>query len=182
LNAQLAEAFGADRNDGVVILDVEPDSPAGEAGLRDGDIITRVADREIHKVSDFHNQAAVIFVGDEVEVEILRDGDQRVVQLKINDDSQEKMPGERLDRRLAGTFLQNFRSEDGAMGAGVLVTKVDNQSASWNYGLRPGDVIVAANRITVRNLSEFRDSAGAGRDQLLLRVYRSGEFGYVAIR
>ena len=182
LNAQLAEAFGVDRRDGVVIVDVEPETPASEAGLEDGDIITRVADREIRRVSDFHNQTAVIFVGDEVQLKVLRDGRERDVTLEIGDDSQDKMPGERIDRRLSGAALQNFRSEDGALGSGVLVTQVDTSSVPWKAGLRPGDVIVAANRQSLRNLSEFRDSARLSRNQLLLRVYRAGQFGYVAIR
>jgi Do/DeqQ family serine protease len=181
LNAQLAEAFGSDRTDGVVILDVEADSPASAAGLKDGDIITRVDGKEIRKVSDYHSKTAVIFVGDEVEMGVLRNGLMRNVTLEIGENSWEKMQGERIDRRLTGTFLQNFRSEDGAMGSGVVVTKVDSDSSAWGYGLRPGDVIVGANRRTIRNLTELRDNARGG-DQLLLRVYRSGQFGYVAIR
>lgn len=181
MNAQLAEAFGVERTNGVVVLDVEPDSPASEAGLRDGDIITRVGGKEIRKVSDYHSRTAVIFVGDEVEMELLRDGRKREVTLEIGDNSWEKMRGERVDRRLSGTFLQNFRSEDGSAGSGVVVTEVEGSSNAWRYGLRPGDVIVSANRQNVRNLAELREFARGG-DQLLLRVYRAGQFGYVAIR
>ena len=181
LNSQLAEAFGVDLGEGVLVLDVEPDSPASAAGLREGDIVTVVNGKKIRKESDYYNGTAVIFVGDDVELEYIREGRRRSVTLEIGDNSWEKMPGERVDRRLAGTFLQNFRSEDGAMGAGVVVTRVEPDSDAWDYGLRPGDVVVAANRRAIRNLSEFRDNARGG-DQLLLRVYRSGQFGYVALR
>lgn len=181
MNAQLAEAFGVERKDGVVVLDVEPDSPASEAGIRDGDIITVVDGKEIRKVSDYHSRAAVIFVGEEVEMTLLRDGRQREVTLEIGDNSWEKMRGERVDRRLSGTFLQNFRSEAGSAGSGVVVTEVDGSSDAWRYGLRPGDVIVSANRQNVRNLAELSEYSRGG-DQLLLRVYRAGQFGYVAIR
>jgi serine protease Do/serine protease DegQ len=181
MNAQLAEAFGVERADGVVVLDVEPDSPASEAGIQDGDIITRVDGKDIRKVSDYHSRTAVIFVGDEVEMALLRDGRKREVTLEIGDNSWEKMHGERVDRRLMGTFLQNFRSEDGSAGSGVVVTEVEGTSNAWRYGLRPGDVIVSANRQNVRNLADLREFARGG-DQLLLRVYRAGQFGYVAIR
>lgn len=181
LNAQLAEAFGVDRKDGVVVLDVEPDSPASKAGLQEGDIITRVDGKDIRRVSDYHSKTAVIFVGDEVALEILRDGRDREVTLEIGDSSWEKMRGDRVDRRLAGTFLQNFRSEENSAGSGVVVTEVDGKSNAWRYGLRPGDVIVSANRQSIRNLSELREYARGG-DQLLLRVYRAGQFGYVSLR
>jgi serine protease Do/serine protease DegQ len=181
LNAQLAEAFGVDQRDGVVVLDVEPDSPASDAGLKDGDIITRLAGKPVRKVADYHNRTAVIFVGDEVEMEILRDGRRRNIELEIGDNSWERMQGERIDRRLSGTYLQNFRAEDGSRGVGVVVTKVDATSSAWNYGLRPGDVVVEVNRRAVRNLSELRDNARGG-DQLLLKVYRSGRFGFIGLR
>jgi serine protease Do/serine protease DegQ len=104
------------------------------------------------------------------------------VTLKIGDSSWEKMTGERVDRRLVGTFLQNFRSQEGGAGSGVVVTEVETGSSAWRYGLRPGDVIVGANRQSVRNLNDLRDHARGGGDQLLLRVYRAGQFGYVALR
>ncbi|MCZ6710367.1 MAG: Do family serine endopeptidase [Gammaproteobacteria bacterium] len=183
LNADLAEAFGVNRREGVVVVEVEPDSIAHAAGLRSGDIITRIGEREIARVSDFHSHAAVIFVGDEVDLEVLRDGRSRQIVLEINDDNLEKVLGRRIDARLAGTELQNFRNEDEpSMGAGVLVTDVDSQSAAYRFGLRAGDVLVAANRRDVRSLTELRESVRLNTRQLLLRVYRAGEFGFVAIR
>lgn len=182
LNPDLADALGVERQHGVVIVQVEPDSAAGRAGLREGDVITRVADREIAAISDFHSQAAVIFIGDKVRVEVIRDGLPALVELEIQDDNLEKMRGARIDRRLRGTELQNFRNDEAAMGAGVLVTDVETDSASWQFGLRPGDIVVAANRSAVNNLADLREGARLNSRQLLLRVYRSGQFGYVAIR
>ena len=183
LNVELAEAFGLQRHDGVVVVEVEPDSAADHAGLEAGDVILRVGDRQIRRITDFHSQAAVIFIGAEVDMEVLRDGRTRRVTLDIDEDHLEKVGGERIDPRLTGTQLQNFRNQDETgLGAGVLVTEVNADSKAWHYGLRPGDVIVAANRQAIRDLADFRDTAQRGGTQLLLRVYRSGQFGYVAIR
>ena len=131
LNPQLAEAFGVERKDGVVVVEVEPDSPAGAAGLEAGDIITSVGDRDVATVSQFHGQTAIIFAGQEVEFGILRNGRSRSVELEIDDESLDKQRGERIDRRLRGTALQNFRSDD-STGDGVLVTEVDDDSAAWS--------------------------------------------------
>ncbi len=117
-----------------------------------------------------------------VPVEVIRDGLPTLVELEIHDDNLEKMRGARIDRRLRGTELQNFRNDEAAMGAGVLVTEVESDSASWQFGLRPGDIVVAANRSAVNNLADLREGARLNSRQLLLRVYRSGQFGYVAIR
>jgi len=183
LNIDLAEAFGVDRREGVVVVEVEPDSAAEAAGLHSGDIITRIGDREIAKVSDFHSHAAVIFVGDEVDLEVLRDGRPKKMVLEIGNDNLEKILGRRIDARLAGTELQNFRNQDEpTLGAGVLVTEIDAESVAYRFGLRAGDVLVGANRRAVRNLTELREGSRVSAQQLLLRVYRAGEFGFVAIR
>ena len=183
LNVELAEAFGLNRRDGVVVVEVEPGSAAVEAGIRTGDVIVRVDDRQIRRITDFHSQTAVIFVGADVEMEVIRDGRSRRVTLEVGDDHLEKVAGERIDPRLAGTELQNFRTQDEAgLGAGVLVSEVGESSKAWHYGLRAGDVVVAVDRQAIRDLGDFREAAQRSARQLLLRVYRSGQFGYVAIR
>ncbi len=181
LNMRLAEAFGVDRQEGVVVVEVEPDSPASAAGIEPGDIITQVGERDVASISQFHGQTAIIFAGQEVDFGLIRSGRSREVTLEIGDELADKQRGERVDRRLRGTVLSNFRDDDSA-GEGVLVTEVDGDSAAWSFGLRPGDVIVGANRQAVRDLADLREGGRMNRDQLLLRVYRAGEFGYVSIR
>ena len=183
LNAELAEAFGVNWREGVVVVEVESGGAGADAGLREGDIIVRVQDRDIDRLVDFHAQSAILMVGDTVPVMVLREGKSKRFRLKIGEDSFEKLAGGRVDPRLSGVELQNFRSEeDPSMGAGVLVTEVSSESRAWRYGLRPGDIIVAANREPAQNLSELTEGIRLGGRQLLLRVYRSGDFGYIAIR
>ena len=43
---------------GVVITQVQPDSPAGEAGLRQGDVIQEVNRQPVKSASDFRNAVA----------------------------------------------------------------------------------------------------------------------------
>ena len=181
LAPDLAEAFGVDHREGVLVVEVMPESSAEAAGIEAGDIITRVRDRDIRNIDEFNSQAAVIFIGDKVDVRVLRDGRHRAMEILVKDDDLEKMRGARVDGRLVGTELQNFRDQE-EMGAGVLVTGVDSDTKADQAGLRPGDVIVAANRQTIRNLQNLREAARLNTQQILLRVYRSGRFGYIAIR
>ena len=142
LNVDLAAAFGVERSKGVVVVEVDPESAAERAGLQAGDIITQVGPREIDKISDFHSQAAVMFVGDSVGLQVLRDGVSRTLSLKVEEDNLEQVAGRRIDSRLTGTELQNFRdADDPSMGTGVLVTELDEESAAYRYGLRAGDML-----------------------------------------
>jgi Do/DeqQ family serine protease len=182
LNADLAQAFGLKRHEGVVVVEVMPDGAAERAGIRTGDVIVRVGDRPIRRVTDYHSQAAVIFVGDRLDMEVIRDGRSRRVALAVTDDPLDKVAGERVDPRLKGTQLQNFRGTDQALANGVLVTEAQPDSLAWRFGLRPGDVIVAVNRVGIRDLEGMRQNARSSQAELLLRVFRAGQYGYIAIR
>jgi serine protease Do/serine protease DegQ len=183
MSSELAEAFEVDWREGVVVVEVDPDGAAEDAGLTPGDIIVKVGDRDIKRLSDFHSQSAVLMIGDDIEVLVLRDGKRKRVKVTIDDDRFEKLGGDRLDERLAGVEFQNFRSqEDPSMGAGVLVTDVTDDSRAWANGLRPGDIIVAANRQPTRNISELGDGVRRDARRVLLRVYRAGQYGYIVIR
>ena len=181
LAPELAEAFDVDYREGVLVVEVMPESSAEAAGLEAGDIITRVRDREVSNVDEFKSQTATIFIGDRVDLAVLRDGESRDLELNVEEDDLEKVRGSRIDRRLSGTELQNFRDQE-EVGAGVLVTGVEADSKAARAGLRPGDVIVEANRQAIRDLRNLREAARLSTEQILLRVYRSGRFGYIGIR
>jgi len=182
LNAELAQAFNVNFVEGVVVVEVDKESASGKAGIAPGDVIVRINDRDIKRVVDFHSQSALLMVGDSVNLTVLRDGKQKRVSFDLAAENLEQIAGERVDPRLTGVSLQNFRSEnDPTTGAGVLVTDVAVDSPALQQGLRPGDIIVAVNRKAVRSIGEMTDQQPAPNEKLLLRVYRSGEFGYIVL-
>ncbi|MCR9278562.1 MAG: Do family serine endopeptidase [Pseudomonadaceae bacterium] len=183
LNPQLAEAFSVAASAGVVVVNVEPGSLADKAGIEPGDILRRIDDRLIETRADYSSKAAVIFVGDELEIETTRNGRRKVFRIDVDAQASDNVTGERIDARLDGVRLQNFRGEiDPEAAAGVLVTEVSEISTAWRFGLRAGDVIVAANRRAVQNVADLAEGARRSKSQLLLRVYRNGQYGYIAIR
>ena len=187
LNRELASAFGVlspgGRPKGVVVVDVELASSAEKAGLEPGDVIVAMDDKQIATVADFAGQAAIMFIGDEIEVDVIRQGKRKIVTLEIFADDQEQVDGQRLTPRLRGVVLQNFHNPDEqSKGAGVLVIEVDSNSPAYAFGLREGDIIVAANQRPTENISKLRDAARAEKRLLLLRVYRNGQFGDVIMR
>ncbi|RKX68961.1 hypothetical protein DRP53_09570 [candidate division WOR-3 bacterium] len=73
-------ALGIDH--GVIVTDIIGDSPADMGGLKIGDIITRVGDREIYELSDL--RPLVRRNPDEVlRFEVLREGEKMAFQIKI---------------------------------------------------------------------------------------------------
>jgi serine protease DegQ len=81
LNAELAESFGIAPGSGVIITGVLQNGPAARAGLRPGDVITRVDGREVGTVAQLLSAVAALAPGTPATMDILRrDG---ATQLKV---------------------------------------------------------------------------------------------------
>lgn len=187
LNRELAQAFGVISADGmpqgVVIVDVQQGSSAEQAGLEPGDVIVQMGENPIVSVADFSAQAATMFIGDAVAVQYVRQGKQARTTLRIVADQQQAVSGKSLTPWLRGVDLQNLRGDDETMpGAGVVATEVVNRSPAYAFGLRPGDVIVGANRVAIEDIATLRDAVRRDSRQLLLRIFRNSRFYYVVIR
>lgn len=83
LNPSLAREFGLKESRGALVTDVVPGSPAATAGLRSGDVITRLNGREIKNTGELKSRVAEAGVGAKVEVGIVRDGQETTVALEI---------------------------------------------------------------------------------------------------
>ncbi|MCG8393070.1 MAG: DegQ family serine endoprotease [Pseudomonadales bacterium] len=183
LSPELAEAFGVDRQRGVVITQVVEDSAAEKAGLKSGDVVIQVDGRPVNRAADLRNKVGMSPVGEKVELTILRDGKKRAVTAVISESSQETAGGEGVSKFLEGASLRDLRKgELQHADSGVLVETVERGSPAWRAGLRQGDVIINANRRDVVDMEELRDAVEDKEAALLLRVNRNGGVFFVVIR
>lgn len=70
----IAERIGLPDTKGIIITDIIQGSPAQEAGLRSMDVVRRLDDVDIHAIEDFAGAIANREPGDEILLNILRDG------------------------------------------------------------------------------------------------------------
>ncbi len=83
LNARIAQAVGTTRTAGIIVRDVDEDSPAAAAGIRPYDIIYRIAGQDVNGNDDYVARIYDFRPGDRVVVELERDGQPRTLQLQI---------------------------------------------------------------------------------------------------
>jgi serine protease Do/serine protease DegQ len=179
LTPELVKALSLKSKQGAVISRIESNSPAAKAGLEPGDIIVSANARPIKNSHDIRNVVGLMQVGDNVELEYFRDNEKKQVTATIGGKQElVQLAGGTLHHGLQGTVLSTPLKNQ---IEGVLLEKVDTKANAWRVGLRPGDVIVSANRYRVRNVEELKqvvDSNGA----LLINIQRGQEGFFVVLK
>jgi serine protease Do len=85
LNKQLAEYFEVPNSKGVLVKEVEKDENAAAAGIKAGDVITKVGDETIKDIGDIRDAIADLEEGNKVNVELIRKGKKTTVSLEISE-------------------------------------------------------------------------------------------------
>ena len=85
LTPQVSERFDIDVESGVLVLSITEDSPAGEAGVREGDVVVGIDGDEIRVVEDLLSRLRQNEPGQRVTLEIVRDGDRREIEVTLSD-------------------------------------------------------------------------------------------------
>ena len=192
LTAELARKFGVNEGEGVLINEVFEKNPAAEAGIKPGDILTRIDGTVIDTPNRLTRVVAGLLPRSTAKVEIVRDQqrfvldvalierrDQAVItslpqgrtEVKLGFDVQDLTPG------LAEKFMLHE-------SRGVIISKVESGSHAQTEGLHEGDLIKEVNRAGVGSVEEFNNAVSKARqgETILLRVLRESRAFYVVLK
>ena len=178
LTPDLADALDIDASSGALISQVLPDSAAADAGLREGDVVTKVNGRSIEGAGDLRNVIGLSRAGEKVELEYLRDGDRLVQAVVIRAVETEISLTDPASKYLEGATLGES-SED---GTGIVVLKVEPGSGAWRSGLREQDVILSINRVRIQSLEDVENAVAQIASGLLLNIRRGNSALFLVIR
>lgn len=167
LNATRARTYGLNIVRGAVVEDVTPGSSADRAGLKRGDVITRIHNRAVSNAGTVNATIGIAAPGTTMEVVYLRDGHEGRSSLVV-ETTEPRNVVVTADVVLARGAA--VRAVDG----GLQVYAVESGSAAANADLRAGDVIRGVNGAGVSSLTALgraMDRDGARR----LSVLRDGQ-------
>jgi len=176
LTPDLINAFNLANKNGAAVSRIENNSPAAKAGLEPGDIITSINGKEIKGSAEIRNLIGMMQIGDKVDIEYIRSGVKKQATAEIGKPVRPQLTGEKLHQTLQGTILSNTQKDQ---IEGILLEKVATSSASWRAGLRPGDIIISANRYRVHNLEELQQVITP--DSALLINIQRGQEGFFLV-
>ncbi|WP_185983110.1 Do family serine endopeptidase [Aureimonas mangrovi] len=189
----IAEAVGLENDQGAIVTLPETNTPASDAGIRTGDVITQVNGRDVATPRELSRTIAAFAPGSEIEIGLWRNGEEQTVTVTLGDLSSldesasanrsgggQQVPTD--PSSLSGYGLTLTPSEE---GEGVVVTDVDPDSEAATRGVQAGDVIVAVNGTEVSDQegveNALREASDAGRRAALFQLRSGDQNRFVAL-
>lgn len=196
LTEEYRESLGLpDNTKGAYIVEVTPDAPAAQAGLRPGDVVVSLNGRAIEGSSELTRAVGTAKPGDTLRLELLREGRRQTVNvrsgtrpanLEVAGNSAQGMPGAPSNPGAASgevvegltvvplTSALRNRFDIPTGVEGLVVTAVNPQSRAARLRFQPGMVILQANGRNVGSISDLKSAVeavkNAGRPGVLLLV------------
>ncbi|HUT99629.1 MAG TPA: Do family serine endopeptidase [bacterium] len=193
----LRETLGLDEAvKGALVGEVMSDTPAGEAGIKVGDVIVGMDGRAVSDANDLRNRVAAVRPGKKVRLELLRNGDEQAVTVTVGERPSDLTPassttpggpptrgGKETVRGITvGSLTPELKSRLGYEGnTGVVVLDVEGYGEAARVGISPGMVILKADGVSVNDPAELGKIVGKTEGPVLLYVWSHGGRSFVAL-
>lgn len=184
LTPELAQSMGyAEDFQGALVSQVNQNSPAEVAGLKAGDIIQQINDTKITQATQVKTTVSLLRVGSTAKIMVLRDNKPLTLNAVVTDIKKHEQQLQSSNPFLYGLALRSFEQEQPPHGnvKGIQVVGASESSAGWRAGLRPGDIIIAANKTPVVDIKSLQNLAQQKKTQLLVQVLRGPGALYILI-
>ncbi|NKB45643.1 MAG: Do family serine endopeptidase [Alphaproteobacteria bacterium] len=183
VSSEIAEALGLDRPLGVIVNTVYAGSPGDEAGIEVGDVLIAVNRREILDAENLRYRLATLVVGQSAEVELVRDGAKKTVEVRLVQPPENPPRNETVlsDQQppFGGSTIANLNpalAEELGIEPeeGVIVLRIKRRSFARQAGLSPGDFILAINGRDIADVGDLEAVLARPTRQWTFSVKRGG--------
>ena len=185
---EIADSLGLNETIGASVADVNKNSPADKAGLKQGDIITEFNGQKVKTMRDLPRLVGEAEVGKPAKLKIWRNKrfvTKTVVLGRLEDTAefkQQKTPIKPQEQTLSslGIDIRNINDDDAKNRSklrnksGVIIKKIDPNGPMSLLAVRPGDAIVALQNTPIKNVRDFekklKKQINSGSKSILLTI------------
>lgn len=184
-NEMLVKQAGQKNGQGVYVQQVPADGAAYAAGLKKGDVITKVNGNPVWSGIEMSGQIAGFKPGEKVPVTYLRNGKEITASIALKGEkskveiSYTEIIGDRLGLELEE--LDEKKAKQYEIAGGVAVKKINKSGAFSSTRMEEGFVITSVNGRAIKNSQEFAQALGYGSSNIRLEgIYPnySGTYTY----
>jgi Do/DeqQ family serine protease len=159
LSDEVKEQNGIKEGEGVFVLNARTEGAAAAAGIKKGDIITKVNGVPVVNAADMVGQIATFRPGDKINITYRREGKENTVAVTLRNESgsTDIVRTSVLDK--LGAELQTLSKEDAkelGVNGGVVIKSIAGKGALSRVRVQEGYVIVKADGKEVKTVEDFR--------------------------
>jgi serine protease Do len=171
VNKELAEQFGVERDKGVLVAEVMPNTPASDAGFEDGDIIVSFGGKPVNDPRTLQELVERVPLDSQQKVTVIREGKEKTLSVSVKPMPKQfasvqrgpsgnaEAPKSYASAKLGLEVSDLSPDQASQLGyenlQGALITGVDPQSAAAEKGLREGMLIRRVGKTTVNSRADF---------------------------
>lgn len=170
---------------GVIVREIDPDSPGSRAGLVAGDIVVAIGNRNVSSVSDYWSAMRDYGVGEAMSFQVVRKGKHLTVPVKSIVFPEERAP--LTAYRLIGVKVREVspgrNTRKGVLNA-VAITEVASTSYLGKIGAEPGDIIRQIDDMPIHTLSDYNRAVVRilHKSSIVLLIQRADQLYHVTVK
>lgn len=181
-----------EEGDGVKVTDVSDESAADKAGIKEGDIITKINDEKIDDPEDLSKTIGKFKPEEKITVTVLRDKKEQKLAATLGKRKNNFVFASPQFGQLKGMepFAQSYsfncmngrgrlglKAQETEDGKGLKVLDVDDESPADKAGIKEGDIITEFDGAEVDNIDKLRElsKAALAKPSFKIKVNRDGK-------
>jgi S1-C subfamily serine protease len=181
IDSKLASEKGIKTLNGVYVAGITEDGAAASAGIKEGDVITKVGGNTVNSSPELQEQVSRYRPGDKVEVTLLRSGSEKTVAVTLrNKDGNTGVVKNEMVSLLGAEFETISQEEGTKLGIrnGVKISKL-NAGKLRSAGIREGFIIESIDNKKVTGTDDIVSALQNKKGGVLIEgIYPNGMRAY----
>ena len=184
LTNDLAKAFGINTNKGAIITQIEKGSPAYIAGIKIGDVVTKINNQAVKNTAAMRNKIGLLKLNSVISMELNRKGKIITTKVKIVEPKISKNSKIKINSRLQGIIFSEITKDMKEYGKvnGIKIMKMKKDSRAYAVGIRPDDIILSINNIPVQKIKDLEIVSAKNDSELVVHVQRRNRTAFILLK